>query len=204
MSTQDSIVLITKRTKMRKEDNFGFILCFMAGFLLLLGLMSCGSKYNKYNNRKFYPYPITDVAWVHSRVQLIFPPDTKEKHQKYLTESATIQLDAYEIDNGVTRKCDVVYFDEAYLTMNNDGVEYWGFCHHPDGPIQIIMGRYLDSSALYHELCHYNQGWADTNHEDARWESLWNPRWLSVLHGIQADRKHLDLEYELPDSNKTE
>jgi len=173
---------------MSERYNLGFAAAFMTCLLLLLSCMSCG------NHKKTRHYNQDNIAWIESKLQLVFPDGTSQKHKDLLIESATIQLHGYELDNGPTRPCDVIYFDQEYLTMNNDGKQYWGIHYSPDGPIHLIMGKYYDSSALYHELCHHNHGWADVGHVDPRWESFWNPRWMEILNRIIASRRGMNLD----------
>jgi len=124
---------------------------------------------------------------------LFFPENTPEEHRKLLTEGAMIQLAEFETDWGNdTKPVSVFFFNAEWIPCGNIKGEFWG-CHHgPNGPIHIVMGRWMSATVLYHELIHHNYPINNDHlHKDMRWDMVWNPKQKRIWEAIR--NKHREI-----------
>lgn len=184
---------IMQKTNLTNELKAHPLLWILFAFFLILALSSCApisARFRELKNRSIEtnrymrPYELTIKRYV-GPLTLYFPPDIKTSHLKLLVKSAQAQFDRYEQDNGPSNPCNIFYFDVEYLISKHHEGQLWGLFYGPVGPIHLVYGPWLESSALYHELVHLN--FLDYNHLDPRWESFWNPRWRDIRREIIND-----------------
>lgn len=106
---------------------------------------------------------------------------SKDRMDKML-RAATVITEEFEKDFGPIGYIQVFVVDADTISCGERVGTFNGCFQVPRGPIRITCGDFDTLPALYHEYVHWMTPGHDVEHEDPRWNSVWEPR----QHQIQA------------------